>query len=183
AFACQLADTLLAQFEDIERGGFFFTSRDHERLILRPKPGHDQATPSGNAVAAWALERLAALTGETRYAKAARGTVELFYPAMLDYPAGFAMMAIALEEQLEPPASVILRGSETALAAWRADLAREYLPATLLLAVPDGTKGVPGVLDKPARPGGVNAWVCRGVTCLEPISELSTLIRTCKENG
>ncbi|OAI50057.1 thioredoxin, partial [Betaproteobacteria bacterium SCGC AG-212-J23] len=182
AFACRLADVLLEQFEDQEGGGFYFTSRDHERLILRLKPAHDQATPSGNAVAAWALERLAALTGEARYARAARRTVELFLPAMLDHPAGFAAMAIALEEQLEPPATVILRGGETALGAWQADLAREYLPATLLLAVPDGTKGVPGVLDKPARPGGVNAWVCRGVTCLEPISELSTLIRTCKEN-
>jgi len=182
AFACRLADTLLEQFEDGE-GGFFFTSRDHERLILRPKPAHDQATPSGNAVAAWVLERLAALTGEARYSRAARRTVELFYPAMLEHPAGFAMMAIALEEQLEPPASVILRGSETALRSWLPDLAREYLPATLLLAVPEGTGGLPAVLDKPSRPGEVNAWVCRGVTCLQPISQLSTLIRTCKENG
>jgi uncharacterized protein YyaL (SSP411 family) len=181
AFACRLADTLLEQFEDAEDGGFFFTGRDHERLILRPKPGQDQATPSGNALAASALGRLAVLTGEERYARAARRTVELFYPAMLDYPAGFAAMAIALEEQLEPPATVILRGGETALGAWQGDLAREYLPATLLLAIPDGTAGLPPLLDKPARPGGVNGWVCRGVTCLEPIAELSTLISTCKE--
>ena len=182
-FACRLADTLLEQFEDAESGGFFFTGRDHERLILRPKPGPDQATPSGNSVAAWALGRLSALTGEERYARAARRTVELFYPAMLDYPAGFAAMAIALEEQLEPPATVILRGGETALGMWQGDLAREYLPATLLLAIPDGMPGLPPLLDKPARPGGVNGWVCRGVTCLEPIAELSTLISTCKENG
>jgi uncharacterized protein YyaL (SSP411 family) len=68
-FACELADVLLGQFEDGERGGFFFTPREHERLILRPKPGHDNATPSGNALAAWALGRLAALTGEQRYAR------------------------------------------------------------------------------------------------------------------
>jgi uncharacterized protein len=182
AFACRLADTLLAQFEDAA-GGFFFTSREHERLILRPKPGHDQATPSGNAVAAWALERLAALSGETRYSRAARRAVELFHPAMLEHPAGFASMAIALEEQLVPPQTVVLRGAETALRGWQADLAREYLPATLLLAVPDGTENLPALLDKPARPGGVNGWVCRGVICLEPITELATLIRTCKENG
>src|SRR3990170_3604287 len=41
--ARSLADTLLARFEDRELGGFFFTSHDHERLILRPKPGHDNA--------------------------------------------------------------------------------------------------------------------------------------------
>jgi uncharacterized protein YyaL (SSP411 family) len=181
AFACRLADTLLALFEDAEHGGFFFTGRDHERLILRPKPGQDNATPSGNAVAALVLERLAALTGETRYSKAARRTLEIFTPAMLEYPAGFAAMALALDEQLEPPTTLILRGSETALGAWTSDLAREYLPATLLLAIPDGTAALPPLLDKPARRGGVNGWVCRGVTCLEPIAELATLTRILKE--
>ena len=53
-FARKLADALLEQFEDAEAGGFFFTSHDHEQLIQRPKPPHDNATPSGNAVAAWA---------------------------------------------------------------------------------------------------------------------------------
>jgi uncharacterized protein YyaL (SSP411 family) len=182
-FGCKLADTLLAQFEDREGGGFFFTARDHEQLILRPKPGHDQATPSGNGVAAWALGRLAALTGEQRYAEAARRTLELFYPAMRDYPAGFAAMAIALDEQLAPPTTVVLRGEPAALGAWQADLAGEYLPATLPLAVPTGIAGLPEVLDKPPRPGGVNGWVCRGVICLEPIADRTTLIRVCKENG
>jgi len=61
-WATALADVLLEQFEDPADGGFYFTGRDHERLIHRPKPGHDHATPSGNAVAAWALGRLAAIS-------------------------------------------------------------------------------------------------------------------------
>ncbi len=55
AWARELADVLLDAFEDPAHGGFFFTSHDHERLIHRPKPGHDNATPSGNGVAAQAL--------------------------------------------------------------------------------------------------------------------------------
>ena len=54
AWACELADALLAHFEDRPTGGFFFTSHDHEALITRPKPGYDHATPSGNGVAAFA---------------------------------------------------------------------------------------------------------------------------------
>src|SRR5690349_14799067 len=54
-FAEQLADVLLEHFEDKERGGFFFTANDHEKLLHRPKPGHDTALPSGNGVAAFAL--------------------------------------------------------------------------------------------------------------------------------
>src|SRR5258705_2406549 len=69
-FAADLAEVLLDQFEDRDRGGFYFTSHDHERLIQRPKPSYDNATPSGNGVAALALQRLSSLTGEPRYAVA-----------------------------------------------------------------------------------------------------------------
>src|SRR6185295_6920007 len=89
-FAEQLAEVLLDQFEDPDRGGFFFTARDHEKLLHRPKTGHDNSTASGNGVAAWGLGRLAALTGENRFARAAQRTLELFYPEMRDPPAGQA---------------------------------------------------------------------------------------------
>ncbi len=174
-FAQALAETLLEQFEDRDAGGFFFTGRDHERLLHRPKPGHDAATPSGNGVAAWALQRLTALSGEPRYAHAAQRTLELFYPALREHPSGFATLATALEEALAPPATVILRGAPQALADWQAALAHRLLPDALVIALPDGLPGLPPSLDKPARPGAVNAWLCRGVTCLEPITDLERL--------
>jgi hypothetical protein len=181
-YAEALAEVLLEQFEDREGGGFFFTARDHEPLIQRPKPGHDQATPSGNGIAAWALGRLAALTGEARYALAAERTLELFYPLMRDYPAGFATMAIALEGRLAQPAVLILRGPGKAVAQWQAELARQYLPDTLVLALPEDLRGLPPLLDKPPRPEPVNGWLCRGLTCLEPISDLVRLKQVLKES-
>jgi uncharacterized protein len=182
-FAAQLADVLLEQFEDREGGGFFFTARDHEALIHRPKPGHDNATPSGNAIAAWSLGRLAALTGESRYALAAERTLQLFYPAMRDHPAGFGAMAIALEEQLQPARVLVLRGRSDALPAWQAELAREFLPDTVVLAIAEGATGLPPALDKPRRPEPVNGWLCRGVTCLAPISDLVDLKNSLKETA
>ena len=182
-WATALADVLLEQFEDPADGGFFFTARDHESLILKPKPGHDHATPSGNAVAAWALTRLAALTGEERYARAARRTLELFDAAMREFPGGFATMAIALDEHLAQPKTLVLRGQRDALDAWRRELAREFLPDTAVLAIPDGLQGLPALLDKPRRAQPVNAWLCRGVTCLEPISDLVHLKKALKERA
>jgi hypothetical protein len=182
-WASALADVLIEQFEDAAEGGFFFTARDHESLILRPKPGHDHATPSGNAVAAWALTRLTALTGEERYARAARRTLELFDPALREFPGGFATMAIALDEHLAQPKTLILRGRRDALETWRRELAREFLPDTTVLAIPDQLQGLPALLDKPRRAPPVNAWLCRGVTCLEPISDLVHLKNTLKEKA
>jgi hypothetical protein len=183
AFARALADVLLEQFEDAGDGGFYFTGRDHETLIHRPKPGQDNATPAGNAVAAWALGRLAALTGEGRYARAGERTLELFYPAMAEYPAGFAAMAIALDEIVHPPRMLVLRGAPAALRTWQEALAEEFLPDVAIVGIPDATGGLPEVLDKPPRPGPVNAWLCRGVTCLAPIGDLVNLKKYLKEQA
>jgi hypothetical protein len=182
-FATELADVLLAEFQDRASGGFFFTGASHEELFHRPKPGQDQAMPAGNAVAAWALGRLSAITGEMRYAQAAEATVGLFYPQMRDYPAGFATMAMALSEVLRPPNLLVLRGRGEAPERWRAELARQYLPATVVLTVAEGLPGLPATLDKPPRPEPVNGWLCRGVICLQPISDLIQLQAALQENS
>ena len=179
-FAEALAEVLLEQFEDPERGGFFFTSRDHEPLLDRPKPGHDNATPSGNGVAAFALNRLSALTGEPRYARAAERALELFYAAMRDAAWGFGALCLALEEQLAPPAVAVLRGDEAGTRAWTAALGKEFLPGLIVVRAPAGTAELPPFLDKPARPGAVNGWLCRGVTCLEPMQDLQAFVQACK---
>jgi hypothetical protein len=179
-FAARLADVLLEQFDDPEAGGFFFTARDHERLIHRPKPGHDHATPAGNGAAAFALHRLAALTGETRYADAAERTLRLFYAGMRAQPHGCATLLAALEEWLEPPALAVVRGAPAALREWCGAMAREYLPRTLVLAIPAGIAGLPPVLDKPAAQG-VQAWLCRGTACLPPLDSVEALRQACTQ--
>jgi hypothetical protein len=183
AFATQLAEVLLEQFEDRAEGGFFFTARDHEKLIHRPKPAYDHATPSGNALAAWSLNRLAALTGESRYALAAQRTLELFSPALRANPGGHAMMAIALDEYLAQPELLVLRGEPGALESWRAELAREIAPRTQLLAIADGVAGLPAPLDKPRRPPPVTAWLCRGTACREPIDDRAELRKILKQQA
>ncbi|HET7731548.1 MAG TPA: thioredoxin domain-containing protein [Usitatibacter sp.] len=169
-----LGDALMERFHDAEGGGFFFTSHAHEALIHRPKPGPDNATPSGNAVAAWALHRLAFLTGETRFSDAAAGTVALFWPQAQRQPTAFGTLLAALEEQLAPPGMAIVQGERAALGEWRELLDSAYLPATLALFIPAGTAGLPPPLAKPAG-DAVNAWVCEGVTCLPPIGSREEL--------
>jgi uncharacterized protein YyaL (SSP411 family) len=182
AFARELAEILLGKFEDRAAGGFFFVSHDHEKLIHRAKPGHDNATPSGNGVAAFALQRLGHLIGEPRYLEAAERTLKLYYPALERQPGGFVSLATALDECLAPPQIVILRGAPKAMAEWRRALARTYRPDTLVLAIPAGRAGLPPVLDKAAPRAGVNAWVCRGVSCLPAIDDLARLERTLAGN-
>ena len=158
----------MEEFRDPVEGGFFFTSHDHEPLIHRPKPGPDNATPSGNAVAAWALHRLAFLTGDMRFSQAAEATLALFWRELGRQPMAFGTMLSALEEQLEPPRTVILTGEKESLGPWREMLDREYLPTTMVLAVGTSPAALPAPLAKPASREPV-AWLCKGATCLPPI--------------
>ena len=179
AFAQELANVLLEQFEDKANGGFFFTSHDHEKLIHRAKPTHDNATPSGNAVAALALQRLAYLTGDINYRVAAERVLKLFYSQAEQRQGGFSSLMGALAEYLEPPETVILRGPSDALPHWKQAMARLYAPHRLVLGIPAETQKLTDILDKPVR-DAVNAWVCRGVTCLTPIQDLQELLETCQ---
>ena len=178
AFARDLAEALLARFEDRAAGGFFFTSDDHEPLIHRPKPGPDNATPSGNGVAALALARLGHLLGEVRYLEASRRAVALFHPAMQRHGSAFSSLLRAMEEHATPGTVVILRGDEAAREAWRQALAERPDPRRLVLSIPDDAGDLPPALNRP-RQGAVNAWVCRGVSCLPPITELDALLQAC----
>jgi uncharacterized protein YyaL (SSP411 family) len=182
AFAIALAEVLLDQFEDREAGGFFFTSHDHERLILRPKPGYDNATPSGNGMAAIALQRLGHLLGEPRFLAAAERTLRSFAGSMRQQPSGHSSLCVALDEYLTPPAMVVLRGPRDQLSGWADALLANYRPGTLIVGLQTGLEGLPGVLNKPAS-AVVNAWICQGVTCLAPVADQSSLIRSLDELG
>ena len=172
-WARALADVLLDQFEDREHGGFFFVSHDHEQLLYRAKSGRDHATPSGNGIVALALNRLGHLAGEPRYSEAAARTLRAFKTLLEQEPIAHTSLCAALEEELAPPAVVILRGDETG--AWQRELNGRYLPHVLTLAIPSGQPDLPATLAKPAG-AAVNAWVCRGVTCLPPITDRAELL-------
>ena len=174
-FAESLAEILLEYFEDSDRGGFYFTSHDHEVLFHRPKPAHDSAMPSGNGVAAFALQRLGHISGDTRLLDAAERALQAFYGNLEQQPAGFASLVMALEEQLDPPTMVVLCGDAAQAAEWRAALATEYRPMTMTLVAAGEARALPPVLAKPLPQKGVGAYVCRGVSCLAPVYSLEAL--------
>lgn len=175
SFAVQLADALLARFEDEQNGGFFFTSHDHEALIQRNKAGQDNATPSGNGIAAQSLLRLAELTGEMRYTEAAERCLKLFFPVLKQTAGQFSSLCTALDETLQPPSMLVLCGAENETAAWRAAVSAKYLPELMIIALEGEEADLPETLAKP-RSATTTAWLCRGTQCLPPIYGLDELL-------
>jgi len=182
AWAVELAETMLARFEDRDAGGFYFTADDHESLIHRPKTFGDDATPAGNGVAARVLLRLGYLLAEPRYLDAAERTLRAAWSLVERYPQGHTSLLMALDEFTEPPTIVVLRGPADDLAVWRAELDKLYEPRRLVLAVPADATGLPAALADKRPQASTVAYVCRGTTCSAPLATLGELVRSLKSH-
>ncbi len=182
AFACTLADELIARFSDAERGGFWFTAEGLDPPLCRPKGFADEATPSGNGVAALALARLGWLTGETRYLEASEKTLQGGWASMQRAPQAHSTMLNALDEQLQPGEIVIIRGKSEEARAWAAALAPLYAPRRMIFAIPADAQDLPEALSS-KRPGKETlAYLCQGPVCSEPINDLRQLIRRLRDD-
>jgi len=180
-FATTLAEVLLAHFEDPAGGGFLFTADDHEKLIERPRPLADDAMPAGNGVAALVLNRLGCLLGEPRYLAAAERAVRAAMPVIQRAPFAHCALLDALEEQLNPPEIVVVRGAPKRAADWARTARLVFAPRRLVFEIPAEAANLPPALAEKAVPEtGARAWICRGTTCLPPVDSLSALTTTLK---
>ena len=180
-FALQLAELVLARFQD-PRGGFFFTADDHETLIQRPKPLADDAMPSGNGIAARVFNRLGHLLGEPRYLAAAEATLKAAWPQVQDAPYGHTGLLLALEEQLFQVQTILLRCAADALPDWQRRAGEPYAPRRMLFAIPNEARDLPGALAERRPQGRAVAYVCAGSQCSPPITRLAQLRATLEQS-
>lgn len=174
-WAIELAEVMLQRFVDNERGGFHFTADDHEALIHRHKSFSDDATPSGNGMAAQGLLRLGYLLGEVRYLQAAEDTVRSAGSALQEQPSAHATLLVALDELLQAPQLVILRGSVNTARAWQSALDQMYQPRRMIFAIPTDVR-LPEALRSKPPVGDAVAYVCQGTTCGAPVHTLEALL-------
>jgi uncharacterized protein YyaL (SSP411 family) len=175
SLAVDLAEVLLNRFQD-PAGGFFFTADDHEALIHRSKSFADEAVPAGNAIAAQALGRLGLLLGETRYLEAVERTLRAAWSMLERYPHAHAALLVALEEHIDAPEIVVIRGSEQDAVQWRDNLSAIYAPRRLAFAIPEDAQNLPAALAEKKPLETTVAYICRGTTCSEPVRSLSALV-------
>jgi uncharacterized protein len=175
-FAGELMRVVLDHFVD-EAGGFYFTSDDHESLIYRSKSFADDATPAGNGIAAFVFQRMGHLLAEPRYLQEAERTLRAAWLSLEKYPHAHTTLLTALDELLNPPEILILRGPQAEITSWARELHKLYAPRRMVLAVPDDAEDLPPALAKEfPRGSAAVAYVCKGSTCSAPIDSLSGLI-------
>ena len=182
-FARELLEVVLARFDDAAAGGFFFTSDDHEQLFHRSKSFSDDATPAGNGIAAFALQRMGHLLGEPRYLDAAERTLRAAWNALERYPHAHTTLLTALDELLGPTEIVIIRGESATIEGWQRELAKVYMPRRMVLAIAAQTQQLPAALHAKSPRGNAVAYACRGSACSAPLETLSALIEELRRGG
>jgi uncharacterized protein YyaL (SSP411 family) len=180
--ARRLADQLVERFADTERGGFFQTASDAEALVLRPKELYDNATPSGNSVAADVLQRLSHLTGDAELERAGVSALRLVGDALSRAPTGFGHALCALDLYLGIVREVAIVGdpsaSETRALAGEV-LVERFLPNHVLAVAAPGdaqaSAAVALLADRPQLDGRPTAYVCERFACKLPVSDPEAL--------
>jgi uncharacterized protein YyaL (SSP411 family) len=171
-FAIELADTLLAAYEDKAQGGFWFVAHDHERLLERPKTWQDDALPNGNGVAAYALARLGYLLGNTAYLDAAERTIKAGSGAIKQQAMAHCAMLLAVEEYLYPPTTLITRSINYDQEVMKQ--AQSYHARQQHYVIDHTITGLPMALaDKVAQQTTIT-YRCEGMVCHAPTNGMET---------
>jgi hypothetical protein len=160
-----IADKLLSDYWDAENGGIFTTAHDGEQLIVRQKDLMDNATPSTNSTAAFALYRLAALTGEDRYAQHADQILQLLSHIATSAPTAFGNLLSAAHLRHRGVVEVVITGNRPDLVA---QLHSQWLP-TVVSAWGER-------YDSPIWHDRIDdlAYVCRQYACMAPAHDAKT---------
>jgi uncharacterized protein len=173
--ACQLADVMLRRFRDPKDGGFFYTADDHPPLIARTQDLYDNATPSGNSLAATALVRLGKLTGREDYLAAAAATFQRAMAILQQSPTAASQMLLALDMYLGPTPEIVIAADPAAKETMPllADLHRRYWPNKVVALRSDPAVGSPHLAalfaGKQRSTAEPSVYLCQDFACQAPV--------------
>jgi uncharacterized protein len=177
AAARRIVDRIVRDFTD-PAGGWFDTPAGATGLITRPKDLQDNAVPSGNATTTLVLLRLAAMTGDRRYAEAAEGALATVSAYLARYPTGFAQWLVAADFALHPPIELAIVGRPDAPETERLlePAMRGFRPYQVVAVAADpSATAVPLLGGRFALDGRPTAFVCRDFACRQPVTEPEAL--------
>jgi uncharacterized protein len=185
--ALALHATLAERFWDAERGGFFATEHDVTPGLGRPKPDDDLPLPSGNAVAADTLLRLAELTGDDTLRRRAEDTVRALAPSLARSPTRAPRLLGVVDWLVDRPREIAIVHPTTGADGRLVETVRgHFLPNRVLTVVRENDIGaratlVPLLAGKEALGGRSTAYLCTRGVCALPTTDPAVLERQLSE--
>ena len=162
-------------------GGYATSADDTGDVIVRLRPGSDDATPNANAIMLANLAALAALTGEARYTERAAQALSAFAGDIRrNIVAHTGLLAAAVD--LFAPQQVVIAGRDLEGGKDLMEVIRSIsLPGALLYALDAGTSSeLPALRGKQPVNQRATAYACLGPQCSAPLTEAAELTKTLK---
>ena len=178
SFATNLANYLITHFWDDSTNGFFFTSDDHEKLIMRPKNNYDLSMPSGNSVAAYVLLKLYHITQNKQFLEIAKKIIESQAISAAENPFAFGYLLNALYLYYQKPTEItIINGKNSELVS---SLRKKFLPESIMVLVEnqsnlEALSKHPFFSGKEFQNDKTTVFVCKNFSCSLPLSDLSEI--------
>ena len=163
-----LAGALIERFEDQEKGGFFTTALDRTELPVRRKDLEDSPVPSGNSAAAFALLRLALLSGDGRYERHALAVLRLMFQLAVRHPIAFGHLLRAADFYSAPVREVAIVGPEPGASALVRAVRDRFRPHIVIAG--GASDGVPLLAGRSTVEGTAAAYVCEHFVCRAPVT-------------
>jgi uncharacterized protein YyaL (SSP411 family) len=179
--ARSLTNTMIDEFWDEQEGALFYTGRSHEDLIVRSKDFFDNATPSGNSVAASVLLRIGLLTDNSDYQRRAATILRLSAASLRRYGAGFGRMLCALDFYLGKPKEIAIIGAAGSAdtQSLRKAIWAPYLPNKVVAQAISGDTSAADTIsllrNRPEIEGKATAYVCEQFVCKQPVTKPTEL--------
>ncbi|HEX8567143.1 MAG TPA: thioredoxin domain-containing protein [Pyrinomonadaceae bacterium] len=183
AEAKSLTDRMIEEFWDEDEGGFFFTGKTHEELIVRSKDYFDNAIPSGNSVAAEVLLKLSVLTGDEKYTRFAATIFRRVSSSIRRYPAAFGRALCALDFFLNAPKEIVIVGEREAedTCLLLREVWTRFIPNKVVVTAEESETAqsvlIPLLEERSKIKGKATAYVCENFACQQPVNEASELAR------
>lgn len=184
--AILLNDEAIKLFWDDKQGGFYFTPKDGENIIIRTKEVYDGAIPSGNSIALLNLIRLSRISGDTKLERYISDLEKAFSRTIEGAPLGYTAFLLGIDYLLGKSYEIVIcgdRNSEDTKNMIRA-LNKEFIPNKVVLFNPinednsEITKIAPYVKDEKAVGGKATAYICKNFACGMPITDADDILRT-----
>jgi len=178
SFATNLANYLITHFWDDSTNGFFFTSDDHEKLIMRPKNNYDLSMPSGNSVAAYVLLKLYHITQNKQFLEIAKKIIESQAISAAENPFAFGYLLNALYLYYQKPTEItIINDNNFELVSY---LRKKFLPESIMVLVEnqsnlEALSKHPFFSGKEFQNDKTTVFVCKNFSCSLPLSDLSEI--------
>ncbi len=171
----KLCFNIVNDFEDKNKGGYYFTSNNHEKLFYRPKSISDDSIPSGLVYATDALLQIGYLSGEKVFIDSAYRSISYVNKTFGDnLTSNVSAINLLKDDNLEREIMIIRANDE----AWEEVIKHKSYYQKYMIFINNDESFLPNSIKLKKPNGEFAAYICKGMTCSKPILSLEDFLKS-----